>query len=126
MLSFFLLSVLAVAPVTQKVHACVCVCARMCVCNTSLTYLLAQQNLAVRAVHCGALHHASPLIAPEQTLLCEVDGQTAGRQQVSVDNDHALVTFQRGSLHAGLESDVSPEQLPQKWKEKTVNLDTLK
>lgn len=96
------------------------------VCNTSLTYLLAQQNLAVRAVHCGALHYASPLIAPEQTLLCEVNGQTAGRQQVSVCNDNALVTFQRGSFHTRLESSVGPEQFPQKWEVTIVSLETLK
>lgn len=70
--------------------------------NTSLTYLVSQENPSIWTIQGSGLHHTPHLVAPEQTILCEIDGQAAWWCKVGASNDDTVFTFQRGCFHNGL------------------------
>lgn len=86
--------------------------------QTSLTYLVLWQDPSVRAVQGSSLHQASLLVAPEQTILCEINDQAAGWHKVGASNDSPVFPLQRGTFHHRMDSCIGPEQLPQNNKNK--------
>lgn len=85
--------------------------------HTSLTYLVVQQDLSVWTIQGSGLHNPPPQVTPEETILCEIDGQAARRHEVGACNDNTAFSLQRCTFHHRVITNISPEQLPQNKKE---------
>lgn len=71
----------------------------------------------MRTIQGSRLHNPPPQVAPEETILCEINGQPTRRHQVSAGNEDTASPLQRGTFHHRLSTSISPEQLPQNKKE---------